>query len=134
MLNKKTEGTIVSITDGIVRIYGLSEVMQGEMLEFPGKVFGLALNLERDSVGAVVLGDYEHLTEGDSVYCTGRILEVPVGEAMLGRVVNAMGHPLDGKAAIETTETSPIEKIAPGVISRKSVDQPCRPDLNQSMQ
>jgi F-type H+-transporting ATPase subunit alpha len=126
---QKTEGTIVSITDGIVRIYGLSEVMQGEMLEFPGKVFGLALNLERDSVGAVVLGDYEHLSEGDSVYCTGRILEVPVGEAMLGRVVNAMGHPIDGKAAIDTTETSPIEKIAPGVISRKSVDQPLQTGL-----
>ncbi len=128
-VEQKTEGTIVSITDGIVRIYGLSEVMQGEMLEFPGKVFGLALNLERDSVGAVVLGDYEHLSEGDSVYCTGRILEVPVGEAMLGRVVNAMGHPIDGKAAIDTTETSPIEKIAPGVISRQSVDQPMQTGL-----
>ncbi len=128
-VEQKTEGTIVSITDGIVRIYGLSEVMQGEMLEFPGKVFGLALNLERDSVGAVVLGGYEHLSEGDSVYCTGRILEVPVGEAMLGRVVNAMGHPIDGKAAIDTTETSPIEKIAPGVISRKSVDQPMQTGL-----
>jgi len=128
-VEQKTEGTIVSITDGIVRIYGLSEVMQGEMLEFPGKTYGLALNLERDSVGAVVLGAYEHLSEGDSVYCTGRILEVPVGEAMLGRVVDALGNPLDGKAAIETTETSPIEKIAPGVISRQSVDQPLQTGL-----
>ncbi len=128
-VEQKTEGTIVSITDGIVRIYGLSEVMQGEMLEFPGKVYGLALNLERDSVGAVVLGAYEHLSEGDSVYCTGRILEVPVGEPMLGRVVNAMGHPLDGKSAIESTESSPIEKIAPGVISRQSVDEPMQTGL-----
>ena len=128
-VEQKTEGTIVSITDGIVRIYGLSEVMQGEMLEFPGKVYGLALNLERDSVGAVVLGAYEHLSEGDSVYCTGRILEVPVGQALLGRVVDALGNPLDGKAAIETTESSPIEKIAPGVISRQSVDQPLQTGL-----
>ncbi|MCH9699206.1 MAG: F0F1 ATP synthase subunit alpha [Gammaproteobacteria bacterium] len=128
-VEQKTEGTIVSITDGIVRIYGLSEVMQGEMLEFPGKVYGLALNLERDSVGAVVLGPYEHLSEGDSVFCTGRILEVPVGEALLGRVVDALGNPLDGKQAIETTDSSPIEKIAPGVISRQSVDQPLQTGL-----
>ncbi len=93
----RTEGTVVSVTDGIVRIHGLSDVMQGEMLEFPGNTFGLALNLERDSVGAVVLGDYEHITEGDTVKCTGRILEVPVGPELIGRVVNALGQPRDGK-------------------------------------
>jgi len=119
-----TEGTVVSVTDGIVRVHGLSEAMQGEMLEFPGNTYGMALNLERDSVGAVVLGAYEHITEGDTVKCTGRILEVPVGEALLGRVVDALGNPIDGKGAINTNETSPIEKIAPGVIARQSVDQP----------
>ncbi|WP_341327291.1 F0F1 ATP synthase subunit alpha [Methylotuvimicrobium sp. KM2] len=119
-----TEGTVVSVTDGIVRVHGLSEAMQGEMLEFPGNTYGMALNLERDSVGAVVLGSYEHITEGDTVKCTGRILEVPVGEALLGRVVDALGNPIDGKGAINTSETSPIEKIAPGVIARQSVDQP----------
>ena len=123
------EGTIVSVTDGIVGIHGLADAMSYEMLEFPGNTFGLALNLERDSVGAVVLGDYEHLTEGDSVKCTGRVLEVPVGEGLLGRVVNSLGHPIDGKGPIETTETSPIEKVAPGVISRKSVDQPVQTGL-----
>jgi len=96
------EGTIVSLTDGIVRIHGLSNAMQGEMLEFPGGIYGLALNLERDSVGAVVLGEYLGLSEGDSVRCTGRILEVPVGDAMLGRVVDALGNPIDGKGPIET--------------------------------
>ena len=101
-----TEGTVVSVTDGIVRIHGLSEAMQGEMLEFPGNTYGMALNLERDSVGAVVLGSYEHITEGDTVKCTGRILEVPVGEALLGRVVDALGNPIDGKGAIDTNETS----------------------------
>lgn len=119
-----TEGTVVSVTDGIVRVHGLSEAMQGEMLEFPGNTFGMALNLERDSVGAVILGAYQHISEGDTVKCTGKILEVPVGEALLGRVVDALGNPIDGKGAIETTETSPIEKIAPGVIARQSVDQP----------
>jgi F-type H+/Na+-transporting ATPase subunit alpha len=119
-----TEGTVVSVTDGIVRIHGLSEAMQGEMLEFPGNTFGMALNLERDSVGAVVLGAYQHISEGDTVKCTGKILEVPVGEALLGRVVDALGNAIDGKGAIETTEMSPIEKIAPGVIARQSVDQP----------
>ncbi|MBE0434505.1 MAG: F0F1 ATP synthase subunit alpha [Methylomicrobium sp.] len=119
-----TEGTVVSVTDGIVRVHGLSEAMQGEMLEFPGNTYGMALNLERDSVGAVILGSYEHITEGDTVKCTGRILEVPVGEALLGRVVDALGNPIDGKGAINTNETSPIEKIAPGVIARQSVDQP----------
>jgi F-type H+-transporting ATPase subunit alpha len=120
----RTEGTIVMLTDGIARVHGLSEAMQGEMLEFPGNTFGLALNLEQDSVGAVVIGDYKHLSEGDTVKCTGRILEVPTGDALLGRVVSALGQPIDGKGPIENTVSSPIEKIAPGVIARKSVDQP----------
>ena len=120
----RTEGTVVMLTDGIARIHGLSEALQGEMLEFPGNTFGLALNLEQDSVGAVIMGDYKHLSEGDTVKCTGRILEVPTGDAMLGRVVNALGRPIDGKGSIESTHASPIEKIAPGVIARKSVDQP----------
>ncbi|MDX2164818.1 MAG: F0F1 ATP synthase subunit alpha [Gammaproteobacteria bacterium] len=119
-----TEGKIVSITDGIVRIYGLQNVMYGEMIEFPGNIFGVALNLERDSVGAVVLGDYESLAEGQTVKCTGRILEVPVGEGLLGRVVNALGAPIDGKGPIQSSATSPIEKVAPGVIFRQSVSQP----------
>ncbi|NGY05635.1 F0F1 ATP synthase subunit alpha [Solimonas terrae] len=117
-------GQIVSLQDGIVRVHGLSDALQGEMLEFPGNVFGMALNLERDSVGAVVLGDYKHLKEGDTVKTTGRILEVPVGEALLGRVVDALGRPIDGKGPIAATEMSPIEKVAPGVITRKSVSQP----------
>jgi F-type H+-transporting ATPase subunit alpha len=125
----RTQGTVVSVTDGIVRVHGLAEVMQGEMLEFPGNVFGMALNLERDSVGAVVLGEYEHITEGDTVKCTGRILEVPVGEALLGRVVNALGQPIDAKGPINATESSPIEKIAPGVIARQSVSQPMQTGL-----
>lgn len=125
----RTQGTIVSLTDGIVRIHGLSDVMQGEMLEFPGNTYGLALNLERDSVGAVILGSYEHLTEGDTVKCTGRILEVPVGEGLLGRVVNALGQPIDGKGPIVAQGREPIEKIAPGVIWRKSVDQPVQTGL-----
>lgn len=120
----RTEGVVVSLTDGIARIHGLTEAMQGEMLEFPGGLFGMALNLEQDSVGAVILGDYKGISEGDTVKCTGRILEVPVGEALLGRVVNSLGEPIDGKGAIESTETSPIEKIAPGVIERQGVDQP----------
>lgn len=117
-------GTIISVSDGIIRIHGLSDVMQGEMVKFPGDTYGLALNLERDTVGAVVLGPSDHLAEGMTVECTGRILEVPVGEALLGRVVNAMGQPIDGKGPIETSHTSPVEKVAPGVISRQSVDQP----------
>ncbi|MGH8444191.1 MAG: F0F1 ATP synthase subunit alpha, partial [Solimonas sp.] len=117
-------GQIVSLQDGIVRVHGLSDALQGEMLEFPGNVFGMALNLERDSVGAVVLGDYKHLKEGDTVKTTGRILEVPVGEALLGRVVDALGRPIDGKGPIAATAMSPIEKVAPGVITRKSVSQP----------
>ncbi|NKB76098.1 MAG: F0F1 ATP synthase subunit alpha [Gammaproteobacteria bacterium] len=120
----RTEGTIVMLTDGIARIHGLSEAMQGEMLEFPGETYGLALNLEKDSVGAVVLGDYKHLKEGDTVKCTGRILEVPIGEGLLGRVVDSLGKPIDGKGPIEYSGLSAIEKVAPGVIARKSVDQP----------
>lgn len=120
----RNEGTVVSVTDGITRIHGLSDVMSGEMIEFPGNTYGMALNLERDSVGAVVLGSYQHITEGDTVKCTGRILEVPVGEALLGRVVDSLGNPIDGKGPINATASSPIEKIAPGVIARQSVDQP----------
>ena len=119
-----TRGTVISVTDGIVRVHGLSDVMQGEMLEFPNNTFGLAMNLERDSVGAVVLGEYEHIKEGDEVKCTGRILEVPIGRKLVGRVVNALGQPIDGKGPIDTKLTAPIEKIAPGVIARQSVDQP----------
>jgi F-type H+-transporting ATPase subunit alpha len=125
----RTEGTVVSVTDGIVRVHGLSDVMQGEMLEFSGNTFGLALNLERDSVGAVILGEYEHITEGDTVKCTGRILEVPVGPELKGRVVNALGQPIDGKGPVSTTMTDKIEKVAPGVIARKSVDQPVQTGL-----
>ena len=125
----RTEGTIVSLSDGIVRIHGLTDVMSGEMIEFPGDTYGLALNLERDSVGAVILGAYGHISEGDKVRCTGKILEVPVGDAMLGRVVNALGEPIDGKGPIATDQTSPIEKVAPGVIWRKSVDQPVQTGL-----
>jgi len=125
----RTEGTVVSVTDGIVRVHGLEDAMQGEMLEFPGNTFGMALNLERDSVGAVVLGDYKHISEGDSVKCTGRILEVPVGDGLLGRVIDALGSPIDGKGAVETSETSPIEKVAPGVIARQSVSQPVQTGL-----
>jgi len=125
----RTEGTIVSLTDGIVRIHGLSDAQYYEMLEFPENTYGLALNLERDSVGAVVLGEYTHLSEGNWVRCTGRVLEVPVGESLLGRVVDSLGSPLDGKGPINATATSPIEKVAPGVISRKSVDQPVQTGL-----
>src|SRR2546426_6830073 len=112
----RTQGTVVTVTDGICRVHGLSDVMQGEMLEFPNNTFALALTLERDSVGPVVLGEYEHITEGDTVKCTGRILEVSVGPELLGRVVNALGQPIDGKGAIATQLSEPIEKIAPGVI------------------
>ena len=125
----RTEGTIVSVTDGITRIHGLADVMQGEMIEFPGDTYGMALNLERDSVGAVVLGEYEHISEGDRVRCTGRILEVPVGEGLLGRVVDSLGQSVDGKGPIDMGQTSPIEKIAPGVIQRQSVDQPVQTGL-----
>jgi F-type H+-transporting ATPase subunit alpha len=120
---------VVTLTDGIARVHGLSEVMQGEMIEFPKNTFGLALNLEQDSVGAVILGDYEHITEGDTVRCTGRILEVPVGRELVGRVVNSLGEPLDGKGEVKAEGTSPIEKVAPGVITRQSVSQPVQTGL-----
>ena len=125
----RNQGTVVSVTDGIVRVHGLSDVMQGEMLEFPGGVLGLALNLERDSVGAVILGEYETISEGDTVKCTGRILEVPVGPELMGRVVNALGQPIDGKGPINAKMTDVVEKVAPGVIARKSVDQPVQTGL-----
>ena len=125
----RTEGTIVSLSDGIARIHGLSDAMQGEMIEFPGNTYGLALNLERDSVGAVILGNYEHISEGDTARCTKRILEVPVGEALLGRVVDSLGNPIDGKGEVNASDTSPIEKIAPGVIQRVSVAQPVQTGL-----
>ena len=118
------EGTIVSVSDGIIRIHGLAEVMQGEMIALPGNRFAIALNLERDSVGAVVMGPYADLAEGMKVKCTGRILEVPVGRGLLGRVVNTLGEPIDGKGAVEHDGFSPVEMIAPGVIDRQSVDQP----------
>src|SRR5688500_4504393 len=125
----RSVGSVVTVTDGICRIHGLQDAMQGEMLEFPNNTFGLALNLERDSVGSVILGDYEHITEGDTVKCTGRILEVPVGPALIGRVVNALGHPIDGKGPVEAKESDVIEKVAPGVIWRKSVGQPVQTGL-----
>src|SRR5690606_8015122 len=123
------EGTIVSVSDGIVRIHGLADVMYGEMIEFEGGLFGMALNLERDSVGAVVLGDYQGLAEGQSCRCTGRILEVPVGPELEGRVVDALGNPIDGKGPINAKLTSPVEKVAPGVIARQSVSQPVQTGL-----
>ena len=122
-------GTIVLLTDGIVRIHGLADVQYGEMIEFPGGSYGLALNLEQDSVGAVILGDYKHISEGDTVKTTGRILEVPVGEGLLGRVVDSLGNPIDGKGPIEAQGTSPIEKVAPGVIDRQSVSRPVQTGL-----
>ena len=124
-----SEGTVVMVTDGIVRIHGLSDVMSGEMIALPGDSYAIALNLERDSVGAVVLGDYRHIGEGDTARCTGRILEVPVGEALLGRVVNSLGEPVDGKGDLDLETRSPIEKIAPGVIERQSVSQPVQTGL-----
>ena len=126
----KNEGAVLSVNDGIVRIHGLSDAQQGEMLAFPrgdsgaADTFGLALNLERDSVGAVILGEYEHITEGDRVQCTGRVLEVPVGDGLIGRVLNPLGHPIDGHGAMDSAGAEPIEKIAPGVIWRQSVSQP----------
>jgi len=122
-------GTIIALTDGICRIHGLADVQYGEMIEFPGGSYGFALNLEQDSVGAVVLGDYKHISEGDTVKTTGRILEVPVGEGLLGRVVNALGSPIDGKGPIKTSQTSPVEKVAPGVIDRQGVSQPVQTGL-----
>src|SRR5882762_6606251 len=125
----RNQGTVISVTDGIVRIHGLSDVMQGEMLEFPGNTFGLALNLERDSVGAVILGEYEHISQGDIVKTTGRILEVPVGPELLGRVVDALGVPIDGKGPVNAKLKSPLERVAPGVIFRQSVSQPVQTGL-----
>ena len=122
--DSRNQGTVISVTDGICRIHGLSNVMQGEMIEFPGNIFGLALNLERDSVGAVILGEYENISEGDIAKTTGRILEVPVGPELIGRVVNALGQPIDGKGPINAKLTDVIEKVAPGVIARQSVSQP----------
>src|SRR5436189_2298460 len=125
----RTQGTVVSVTDGICRIHGLSDVMQGEMLEFPKSTFGLALNLERDSVGSVILGEYTHITEGDTVKTTGKILSVPIGPELLGRVVNSLGQPIDGKGPINAKLSDVIEKVAPGVIARQSVSQPVQTGL-----
>ena len=130
----RNQGTVVTVTDGICRVHGLSDAMQGEMLEFPagsdGKpTYGLALNLERDSVGSVILGEYEHISEGDTVKCTGRILDVPVGPELIGRVVDALGQPIDGKGPINAKMTDVIEKVAPGVIARQSVSQPVQTGL-----
>ncbi len=120
----RTQGTVVSISDGICRVHGLSSAMQGEMLEFPNNTFGLALNLERDSVGAVILGPYEKIKEGDTVKCTGRILDVPVGPELIGRVVDSLGRPIDGKGPVNAKMRDVIEKVAPGVIERQKVSQP----------
>ena len=125
----RTQGTVISVTDGICRVHGLSDAMAGEMLEFPNNTFGLALNLERDSVGAVILGEYEHISEGDTVKCTGRILDVPVGPELIGRVVNSLGQPIDGKGPVNAKMTDVIEKVAPGVIERQSVSQPVQTGL-----
>ena len=127
--NTRNQGTVVSVTDGICRVHGLSDVMQGEMLEFPNQTLGLALNLERDSVGAIILGEYTAISEGDVVKATGRILDVPVGPELIGRVVNALGQPIDGKGAVNAKQTDVIEKVAPGVIYRKSVSQPVQTGL-----
>jgi F-type H+-transporting ATPase subunit alpha len=120
----QNEGTIVSVSDGIIRIHGLADVMYGEMIEFEGGIYGMALNLERDSVGAVILGDYQSLAEGQKARCTGRILEVPVGPELEGRVLDALGSPIDGKGPLNAKMTDALEKVAPGVIARQSVDQP----------
>ena len=125
----RNEGTIVSVSDGIVRIHGLADVQNQEMIEFPDNLFGFALNLDRDSVGAVVLGDYKGLREGQTVRCTGRILEVPTGPELLGRVVDALGTPIDGKGPLNASSSSAVEKVAPGVIARQHVDQPVQTGL-----
>ena len=117
-------GTVIQVADGIARIHGLENAMQGELLEFPGEVYGMILNLEEDNVGAVLLGSSEKISEGDTVKTTGRVVEVPVGDAMTGRVVNALGQPIDGKGPIVTEKHRPVERVASGVISRKSVDTP----------
>ena len=128
-VQSKNEGTIVSVSDGIIRIHGLADVMYGEMIEFEGGIYGMALNLERDSVGAVVLGDYLALAEGQTCRCTQRILEVPVGPELEWRVVDALGKPIDGKGAIDAKLSAPVEKVAPGVIARQSVDEPVQTGL-----
>src|ERR1035437_2912127 len=133
-VNIRNRGTVVSVSEGICRVHGLSDVIQGEMLECPAgsdglPTYGLALNLERDSVGSVILGEYEHISEGDTVKCTGLILEVPVSPELLGRVVNALGQPIDGKGPVNAKMSTPIEKIAPGVIARQSVSQPMQTGL-----
>ena len=125
----RTQGIVVSLSDGIARVHGLADAMQGEMIEFPNNTFGLALNLERDSVGTVILGDYEHISEGDAVKCTGRILEVPVGPELIGRVVGALGQPIDGKGPVNAKASDVIEKVAPGVIWRQSVAEPVQTGL-----
>ena len=125
----KNEGTIVGVSDGIIRIHGLQDAVNGEMIEFAGGTYGMALNLERDSVGAVVLGDYQHISEGQTARCTGRVLEVPIGPELIGRVVDSLGNPIDGKGPIEAKASSPIEKVAPGVIARQSVNQPVQTGL-----
>jgi len=125
----QNEGTVVSVSDGIIRIHGLADAMYGEMIEFEGGLYGLALNLERDSVGAVILGDYMPIKEGQSCRCTGRILEVPIGPELQGRVVDALGTPIDGKGPVDCKLTDAVEKVAPGVIDRVSVDQPVQIDL-----
>ncbi len=125
----RNEGTVVSVSDGIVRVHGLADVMYGEMIEFEGGVYGMALNLEQDSVGAIVLGDYLNIQEGQKVKCTQRVLEVPVGPELLGRVVDALGNPIDGKGPVEAKITDAIEKVAPGVIWRQSVDEPVQTGL-----
>ena len=117
-------GTVIQVADGITRIHGLAKAMEGELLEFPNEIYGMVLNLEEDNVGAVLLGDHKNINEGDIVKTTGRVVEVPVGDEMLGRVVNSLGQPIDGKGPIKTTKTRPIERVASGVISRKSVDTP----------
>lgn len=122
-------GTVIQVGDGIARIYGLEEAMAGELLEFTGGVYGMVLNLEEDNIGAVILGPYTQIKEGDTVKRTGRIVEVPVGDALIGRVVNAMGQPVDGKGPINTNKFRPVERVAPGVITRKSVHQPLQTGL-----
>ena len=128
-LETKDVGTVIQVGDGIARIHGLEKCMAGELLEFPGEVFGMTLNLEEDNVGCVLLGSDENIKEGDTVKSTGRIVEVPVGEAMLGRVVNALGQPLDGKGPINTDKFRDVERVAPGIIARKSVDEPLQTGL-----
>ena len=121
---KSNTGKIVAIADGVAKLEGLSDVMYNEMIDFGKGVFGLALNLEEEEVGCVILGDYSRLKEGDEATTTGKLLSVPVGKGLLGRVVDAIGNPIDGKGSIETAETYPVDQIAPGIIPRKSVDQP----------